>query len=374
MHTLNIRRRFHCSLRGMVLLVLLAPCYSVLAQSPCSNSATQAAQANAATSADITDMENAGKFVFGTVTGVAGVGAVVDAFSQALTTGLSETDVVTAQLNCQQTEINAIQTELATLQSEINDLSKVIAGIGNTTLQNVILTDLDTVLKPALAQLNPNGGRRSLSGAQYAPGRNLWGNTGTPVAATTPAAPPVDRATAQNVANLAQGVADLYLNSFDSRWIAFDIIKDGQGNNTPTPTFEPYPALSVYFLALQIWMTAISIEEMQPGATFASIRTNGNFQDLALHRAFLHRLGDSGVGVASQYLPNKLPLPDLIDSRVTCGWTPVSQYPPSNSTQCQAVPFCNDGIQRKTWSPANALPGWNASQTYTFSVDAGKIC
>jgi Tachylectin len=325
----------------------------------CTNGDVQSAQTNTATQADIQLMEQAGTFVFGTVMDVAGAGAVENVFATALNQGVSgaSTDVVGAELACQQTEITQITSEVANLQSNLANLSAQLASQVNADLANNIATDSQR-LRTDIAALNPV----SASNPKLANGERLASVvTGGRTSASAPTK--VDLNTARVTAVDAQGLADLYMQQFQNRWIGDDLDKKGA---TPTPHFEPYPALHTYFLALQVWMTAMSLEQAALGPSgFSTIKAEYG-ADLLRHRNFLTSRASGGRGASnSANNPAYDPLPDQITKQVSCTWNLGNPYP--SGGQCAAYPTCTDQIQpNKTWK---------TSQTFTFAgVSQNQMC
>jgi Tachylectin len=354
------------------LVVLLGLCSPVLAPAQCASSGVQAAQGNAATQGDIQLMQQAGTFVFGTVMQASGVGTVANVFDTLLSKGLgANTDVVGAELACEQAEISALNTEIASLSTELQALTLDFTNASNTTLKAAIDQDVLVTLSSALADLSgtPGAGPRSSRFVNQTL-VSSWGKS-APQITVLPMSPPVDEKTAYQAAIAAKGVADLYLKDFDSRWVAYDLPSRGAN---PAATFEPYPGLHAYLLAMQVWMSAMEIEERDLGSSsLAWNQRKGSFwPDLSLHLSFLKSRAQGGRGQVSQALGSDDPLPDMIRHQVVCSWSASSyaggSLTPSSGNQCRVMPSCSDAIQRKTWNAGNSPPAWNAAQTYSFGV------
>lgn len=343
----------------------------------CSNADVANAQQNTATQADLKMMEQAGSFIFGTVAEVAGAGTVENVFSTALGLGTSDAsaDVVGAELQCQQAEIQAINGELSQLQTQLTTLAGDVARDHNNNLRNTVAQDysrlaVDVAWLYPPSMTNPVF-RNIVSSASVKRGTN-GAPPPAPSSSSPGSSPQVTLQIAHAAAVDAQGVADLYRTEFLSRWQAEDV----SSNGTMAANFEPYPALHVYLMALQVWMTAIQFEEADEGSQgFATIKQEYG-ADLAKHLAFLKSRAAGGQGASNvQSDPTYNPLPDQIASQISCTWQAAAQYPQGNNHQCTATPSCLDNIQKKTWNATNAQSGWNGSQSYSFTVaSAGTMC
>jgi len=343
----------------------------------CNNMDVANAQQNSATQADLQLMQQAGSFVFGTVAEVAGAGAVESVVTQALglaTSGASS-DVVGAELQCQQAEIQAINTELSQLQGQLTTLASDVARDHNNNLRNTVAQDYSRLAVDVAwlypPSLNNPLFRNLVSSASV---RSVMGGAQPPAPASSThnsATPQISLQVANAVAVDGQAVADLYRSQFLSRWQGEDV-----ANGSVTANFEPYPALHVYLTALQVWMAAIQFEEAAEGAQGFKMISQQFGSDLSQHLAFLKSRVAGGHGASSvPGDPAYNPLPDQITGQIACTWQVGTTYPQGSSHLCTAAPACQDNIQKKTWNANNAPSGWNGSQSFSFSVgNSNTMC